>query len=386
MAPGPRARLLTVRRTVTVAAIDKWAAPSAEERKRSVLKRLFTHCVVTPEDMPVTDDRLEVIGAFNPAVAEVDGEVLLLVRVAESLKEKRDGRCSVPRFEPGRALHVEWLEDRDLTYIDPRVVHTKKTILTRLTFVSHLRLVRCGDGRRLEQVDDVAIYPECEEEEFGLEDPRITKIDDTYYITYVAVSRHGIATALASTRDFKSFERHGIIFPPQNKDVLLFPETIDGNYYALHRPDPAAHFSPPEMWVASSSDLIHWGRHEPLHGGGGEWELSRVGGGVPPFRVDGGWLEIYHGNTKVGDPQGVGRYSAAALLLDADNPREVLKRTREPIMVPEADFERQGFIHNVVFPTGAVERDDILQVHYGAADTFCGVVEFSKHELLDALE
>lgn len=355
------------------------------DKEVQVLRRLHTQCLIRPQAMPASDERLEVIGAFNPAVADVNGEVVLVVRVSEALKETRPGYRSVPRYEHGR-LEVEWLREEDVKYIDPRVVHLKANGFTRLTFVTHLRAVHCGDGKRIERIEDVPIMPETEEEEYGIEDPRITRIGDTFYMTYVAVSRHGVATALASTRDFKTFTRHGIVFPPQNKDVLLFPEKVGGEYVAFHRPDPSAHFSSPEMWLAWSPDLVHWGKHEPLHAGGGTWAMSRVGGGVPPFRVDGGWLEIYHGNTKSNDIHDVGTYSAAAILLDAGDPRKVLKRIAEPIMVPEADFEREGFVHNVVFPTGLVERDDVLQVHYGAADTYCGVVEWSKKELLGLLK
>ena len=356
----------------------------AASKEIAVLRRLLTQCLVRPEDIPASDERLEVIGAFNPAVAEVDGQVVLVVRVAEALKKKRAGFHSVPRHVAG-TLDVEWLAEDDVTYIDPRVIHIKASGLTRLTFVSHLRVVHCGDGRAITRIAEVALMPESEDEEFGLEDPRITQIGDTFYMTYVAVSRHGVATALASTKDFMTFARHGIIFPPQNKDVLLFPEHVNGEYVALHRPDPSAHFSSPEMWLAWSPDLVHWGKHEPLHTGGGTWEMSRIGGGVPPFRVPEGWLEIYHGNTKTHDVHDVGTYSAAALLLDANDPCKVLKRSSEPIMVPEAEFERAGFVHNVIFPTGLIERDDILQIHYGAADTYCGVVEFSKKELLGLL-
>ena len=349
-----------------------------------MLKRLFTTCLIRPENVPSSDERLEVIGTFNPGVEVLDAHVVLLVRVAEAWIERRPGYHSVPRYASG-GLDVEWLADGEVEYIDPRVVHIKENALTRLTFVSHLRVVHCGSGRHVERVGDVTLMPACEEEEFGIEDPRITRIGDVYYITYVAVSRYGVATALASTTDFRTFTRHGIIFPPQNKDVVLFPETIEGDYVALHRPDPSAHFTAPEMWLAWWPDLVHWGKHEPLHSGGSPWEMSRIGGGAPPFRVDGGWLEIYHGNTKTRDVHDVGTYSAAALLLDERDPRKVLKRTPGPIMVPEADFEREGFIHNVVFPTGVVEQGDVLQVHYGAADTYCGVVEFSKAELLAAL-
>ena len=106
--------------------------------------------------------------------------------------------------------------------------------------------------------------PDSEIEEFGIEDPRITKIDQTYWITYVAVSRHGAATALASSDDMVTFKRHGLIFCPENKDVVLFPQRIDGEFVALHRPNPNSHFSPPQIWLARSPDLMHWGKHAML--------------------------------------------------------------------------------------------------------------------------
>ena len=128
-----------------------------------------------------------------------------------------------------------------------------------------------------------------------------------------------------------SFDRHGVIFCPENKDVVLFPERIDGQYVALHRPNAATPFCRPEMWVARSPDLIHWGRHECLHGGGAEWETGRVGAGTPPVRVDAGWLEIYHGNRQPTRPGEVGTYATGVLLLDPTNPA-----TRAP---PDGRFD-----------------------------------------------
>src|SRR5439155_20611952 len=118
---------------------------------------------------------------------------------------------------------------------------------------------------------EVRFPPGTPLEEFGVEDARITWLDGRYRITYVAVSRHGAATALASTADFLTFERHGIVFCPENKDVVLFPERIDDEYGALPRPNPATPFCRPGMWVARSTDLIHWGRHDVLHTGAGSW-------------------------------------------------------------------------------------------------------------------
>ena len=204
------------------------------------------------------------------------------------------------------------------------------------------------------------------------------------YFTYVAVSRHGAGTALASTMDFQSFDRHGMIFCPENKDVVLFPARIDGEYVALHRPNAATPFCRPEMWVARSSDLIDWGRHECLHGGGAEWETGRVGAGTPPVRTEEGWVEIYHGNRQPTRPGEVGMYSTGVLLLDLDNPAKILRRTAHSIFEPTTEYERTGFVPDVVFPTGIVETGESYLVYYGAADCCTAVVEFSRDEVLNA--
>ena len=201
--------------------------------------------------------------------------------------------------------------------------------LVRLTFISHLRVVRCGDGRSVKEVTELRFLPDSALEEFGVEDPRITAIvDGRYFFTYVAVSRHGAATALASTTDFRRFDRHGMIFCPENKDVVLFPARVDGQHVALDRPNAATPFCRPEMWIARSPDLFHWGGHECLHGGGAEWETGRVGAGTPPVRVEQGWLEIYHGSRQPTRAGEVGRYSTGVLLLDRHNPAKVLKPRR----------------------------------------------------------
>ena len=214
---------------------------------------------------------------------------------------------------------------------------------------------------------------------------RITAIGNRFWITYVAVSRHGAATALASTTDFRTFERHGIIFCVENKDVVLFPEPIGGEYAALHRPNGATPFTRPEMWVARSPDLHSWGRHQPLSWGAEVWETGRVGAGPPPIHAPEGWLLIYHGNRRPERPGAVGVYSAGAILLDQEDPAHILKRTSQPFFTPTTDFERNGFVPDVIFPTGIVEAGDSLLIYYGAADACTAVVEFSRAELLGSL-
>jgi len=342
--------------------------------------------LIRPEEVSPTRNAWEVIGVFNPGIAERGEDVMVLARVAERPRERRVGYVALPRWDADQGLVVDWVDETDVESIDSRVVRIKSTGLVRLTFVSHLRLARYTPGAELQWVDGVRLEPAAEWEEFGVEDPRITRIGDGYWITYVAVSRHGAATALASTSDFCRFERHGIIFPPENKDVVLFPEPVGGQYIALHRPTTATPFSRPEMWLARSSDLIHWGQHEPLFSGASGWENERVGAGSPPIRVADGWLEIYHGNRRPKMAGEVGCYQAAAMLLDADNPARIVRHSFEPILAPREPYEQSGFVPNVVFPTGVIVRDDALEVFYGAGDTTTAVAQTSLSELIEQLK
>ncbi len=351
-----------------------------------ILKRLFEKCLLRPADLTPSHDSMEILSTFNPGIAVLDGEVIILARVAERPKEKRPGFTALPRWDPKEGIVIDWALDDTLHVIDPRVVEVKASGTKRLTFVSYLKVVRSQDGRSIDAVDGAVMVPETPYEEYGVEDPRITRIGDTFYFTYVAVSRHGAATALASTRDFRTFYRHGIIFPPENKDVLLFPARLQGDYVALHRPNPNTYFSTPEMWISRSPDLIHWGHHQQFLGGGAGWQIGRIGGGTPPVLFADGWLEIYHGNNKDPKRPGVGIYSAGAILMDLNEPRKIIAHTPGPIMVPEADFEKEGFLAEIVFPTGIVDLGETMLVYYGAADTYTGVVEYSKDDLRNSLQ
>lgn len=339
--------------------------------------------LIRPQDVTPSRDDLEVIGAFNPGVAEHAGEVVLMVRVAERPRERREGFTALPRWEAGHVV-VEWRADDELEPLDPRVVRSKADGLLRLTFTSHLRVMRSRDGLAIHESDVSRFLPRESWEAFGVEDPRIVRIEDRYWITYVAVSRHGAATALASTQDFLAFDRHGIIFCPENKDVILFPNTIGGQFVALHRPAPAHPFSRPEIWLARSPDLLHWGDPAPLYGGTADWETDRVGGGAPPLQTEAGWLEIYHASRKSSVAGQVGAYAAGALLLDLDDPRRVVGRTPRPLWEPDAAYEVSGFVPRVAFPTGLLATGDCLRVYCGAADTNTAVAELALHEVLSS--
>ena len=349
-----------------------------------MIPRLFNSCLIRPSDLPSSREDFEVLGVFNPGAILTKNGVMLLVRVAERPKERRRGYVALPRMDvASKALIVDWVREDEVVPRDQRLLHRKKDGLARLTFISHLRLLQSKDGRSIDSVTDVRLEPAMPYEEYGVEDPRITAIGEIFYITYVAVSRHGAATALASTTDFKSFTRHGIIFYPENKDVVLFPRKIDGEFYALHRPNAATPFTKPEMWIASSRDLLLWGNHQPLLGGSDAWDIGRIGAGTPPIRTEEGWLEIYHGNSRREEDEHIGAYSAGVLLLDLADPRKIIGRSGQ-IFGPQSDFECGGFVGNVVFPTGIVELDKTVLVYYGAADTSTAVVELSLQDLLSA--
>jgi predicted GH43/DUF377 family glycosyl hydrolase len=350
---------------------------------RMSANRLFNKCLLRPGDLRASQEDLEVIGTFNPGAAAMDKGVVILVRVAEQARERRPGQTAFPRWDAeSKRIVLDWENNNELSPVDVRVVRRKRDGLIRLTFISHLRVIYSGDGRGIDSVEGARFGPANEYEEFGVEDPRITRIGERFYFTYVAVSRHGAVTALASTLDFKSFERHGIIFCPENKDVVLFPEKMGGKYQALHRPNAASAFCKPEMWLASSADLVSWGGHEHFLGGSAAWDIGRIGAGTPPIRTKDGWLEIYHGNSRREEDKGIGAYSGGVLLLDLEEPRRILG-SRGQVFVPETDYERQGFVPNVVFPTGIFEQGETVLVYYGAADTSTAVVEFSLRELLE---
>lgn len=167
---------------------------------------------------------------------------------------------------------------------------------------------------------------------------------------------------------------------------MLFPERVAEQYVALHRPVGGTPFTVPQMWIARSADLLHWGRHHYLYGGQHKWETGRVGAGTPPIAVKEGWLEIYHGNHRPAAPGEVGAYFGAAMLLAKDDPARVLRTGREPILTPNLEFEREGFVANVVFPTGIVEEEDRLLIYYGASDKYSAMVEMAHADILGVLE
>jgi predicted GH43/DUF377 family glycosyl hydrolase len=323
--------------------------------------------LIKPDHVKPSLKGYKVLGAFNPGAINFGAEILLLMRVAEGT-EPRPNYARVPtyRFSDGEArpdiLEFE-LSDPDVRLKDTRGVAYKGK--DYLSTMSHIRLARSLDGVNFTVEDKPFIYPLDESQKYGVEDARVTFIEGRYYINYTVVSEGSWATALAVTDDFITFKSKGVIFHPENKDVAIFPERINGKFIAVHRPNNSG-FGKPSIWYAESPDLLHWGNHKRIVAPrDNRWESAKIGGGAPPIKTPEGWLIIYHGK---GDDS---VYSLFCLLLDLNDPTRVLRRASTPLLTPTEPYETEGFFPNVVFSNGIAEKDGKLYVYYGAADESC---------------
>ncbi|MCL6431150.1 MAG: glycosidase [Anaerolineae bacterium] len=240
--------------------------------------------------------------------------------------------------------------------------------------VSRLGYAVSTDGVHFSRLDRPVLVPENEYERWGVEDPRITRLGDRYYMLYTAYSAHGTRVSLASSRSLLTWQREGIVLPDEdNKDAALFPAKIGGRYAMLHR-------RPPDIWLAWSEDLLHWTDHQVImRPRPGLWDETRVGAGGPPIRTERGWLLIYHGYNR--DRV----YCLGLALLDLENPAVVISRAEEPVLVPTEPWERAGDVPNVVFTCGSVVVRDEVYVYYGAADMRIALATARLQDLLNAL-
>ncbi len=207
-------------------------------------------------------------------------------------------------------------------------------------------------------------------------DPRVTKIDDTYYIVRPGQCPAGPVALLEKTKDFKSVEYIDCISLPSNRVPCLFPEKVNGRYARLDRPNQGG------IWISYSPDLVHWGSFKPLLMPWGAFFGLKVGP-TPPIKTKDGWLEIFHGVWRNCANE---RYSLSAMLLDLEDPSKIIGKMESWILTPQADCERLGNVNNVVFACGALadEEKDEIRVYYGAADEHVCLATGSLSELIDA--
>jgi predicted GH43/DUF377 family glycosyl hydrolase len=258
------------------------------------------------------------------------------------------------------------------------------------TGLSHLCAARSSngiDGWRIDQHPTLLASPrQFPEEIWGIEDPRITYVPELeqYAIAYTSFARGGPGVSLALTRDFRSFERIGVIMPPEDKDAALLPRRIKGYWAMIHRPVTSlgAH-----MWISYSPDLRHWGNHKIILEArrGGWWDANKIGLCSPPIETSKGWLTIYHGvrHTASGSI-----YRLGLALFDLDNPEICLQRGDSWMFGPETTYERSGDVSDVVFPCGqTIGADgDTIHLYYGAADSCMAMATGSIRYMLAWLD
>jgi predicted GH43/DUF377 family glycosyl hydrolase len=269
------------------------------------------------------------------------------------------------------------------------------------------------DGFHFERVSDKPVLSPAMDspDSGGIEDPRIVKFDDTFYITYAyrpfppgqywlpaekqipphrapasapKVIRGNVANSgILTSKDLRTFRRLGRITRSDldDRDVILFPEKVNGRYVMLHRPKDwvGEKYSCqyPSIWISFSDDLLVWEEDRLLLKGTYPWE-EKVGGSCPPLKTDEGWLTLYHG------VDGKGVYRAGVMLLDLDDPRKIIARASEFILEPKEEYEKKGLWPDCVFPTGNVIVGDEVFIYYGAADKYCCAATAKVRDLIGA--
>ena len=238
-------------------------------------------------------------------------------------------------------------------------------------------------------IDEKPIEFVCEDKDVGnfiyAYDPRVTKIGDIYYVTWCN-GYFGPTIGVAWTKDFKKFNQLENAFLPYNRNGVLFPKKINGNFGMLSRPSDTGHTAFGDIFYSESPDLTYWGKHRHVMGTINDgWQSTKVGAGPVPIETKKGWLLIYHGvltscNGFV--------YSMGAAILDLKEPWKVLKRTRNYILAPWEYYECVGDVPNVVFPCAALhdEKSGRIALYYGCADTCTGLAFTTVDELIKSME
>jgi len=301
---------------------------------KELFRRHGGNPIITVKDIPYPANSV-----FNAGATRVDDEVLLLMRV-----EDRRG-------------------------------------------ISHLTAARSGDGIgnwRIDKQPSMMPNPETYPEEiWGIEDPRITYLEDQerWAIAYTAYSEGGPLVSLATTVDFESFQRLGPVMPPEDKDAALFPVRFTERWAMIHRPVSTFPSTGAHIWISFSPDLKHWGDHRMLilARKGAWWDAKKIGLSPPPLKTDEGWLILYHG-VKVTASGAIYRLGLA--LLDLENPCQVMTRSDQWVFAPEEKYEVFGDVDKVVFPCGWIADGDTVRLYYGGADKCLALATASLSELL----
>ncbi len=361
--------------------------PDDVDLRRSPLRRSL--------DVPT-----HVLGAFNPALTRLpSGNLLLVVRIAEALREPvANGNVHAIRWtasgyvrDPYPLAAVDMGDPRQLALRPTAPGAPRLLALTSLSWLLPVELT--PDARRIVAVHyDHVIEPAASYQEYGVEDARISKVDDRFYMTTCGVSAERHCTALHVSTDGLGYELAGIVLDHQNKDMVIFEGKVAGRFVALTRPLGEVYFAYPEasphaggpaIHLAASPDALHWKPFDRpgIRGRKGSTSRMKVGGGAPPIRTEHGWLVVYHG---VEPRESVGVYRSFWALLDLDDPSRVLRLADEaPLLEADASLtrsieDRLYLPSPVVFTTGMVDAGDHYIVASGEADLACRITHLPK--------
>jgi beta-1,2-mannobiose phosphorylase / 1,2-beta-oligomannan phosphorylase len=306
--------------------------------RRELFRRHPGNPILTAEDWPYPVNTV-----FNPGAAVVDGETILLARV--------EG----------------------------------------LTGISHLSVARSANGHDGWSISiEPLLAPEegVESEQWGFEDARAVWVGELgkWVITCTAYGPAGPAVYLATTEDFVSVDRRGIVMHPEDKNAALLSERVDGKWILFHRPMTAFGGSRGEILLSRSADLTSWSPPEQVlqPREGAWWDSLRIGLGPPPLKTDHGWLLIYHG---VKETVAGALYRVGLALVDLEEPTRLLHRAPDWVFAPLESYEREGDVPNTVFPCGLVHDDEAgeVRLYYGAADTTICLATASLDSLLETV-
>ena len=329
-----------------------------------------------------------------------------------------------PIVRPGK---YDW---RKVVVFNPGIIKDKgkiymyeRTAGNLRPFICYIGMLESDDGIYFRHPFDHPVFtPEMAGSKYGsVQDPRIVKIEDSYYMTYAyrpyAWSSHptGIGVPESFQTDFPGFDgdpvknqtRSGIAISNDlyhwehhvwatpveldDRDVILFPEKINGRYAMLRRPlqYTGEHYGTEKagIWISYSDDLENWDSTQLIIKPEYSWENLRIGGSLPPIRTPEGWLVIYHGVEMINEGNNTVIYRTGAMLLDMNDPARVLKRSKRFIMEPETYYEKFGlYIPNVIFPTGGYVENNILNLYYGVCDTAIALASIEIDELLEFID
>ena len=358
--------------------------------------------VLTPDDIDLSRSPLAglgaetyVLGAFNPGLTRLPNDnLLMMVRIAEALRHPiRDGHIHAIRWEQGRFLLDAWVLDQVDT-ADPRkfLIRGGRWRIMALTSLSWLLPVELTpDGLEIVAIHyHRAIAPEADYQCYGVEDARISKVDDEWLMTSCSVSPERHSTTLYRSGNGLDWRLEGIVLDHQNKDMLIFEGKIGGRYWAQTRPLGDLYFAypPGSEWragpsinLATSPDALHWKPYEKpgIRAYASSIASARMGGGTPPILTPDGWLTLWHG---VEPHEVVGIYRTYWTILDADEPSITVAASSRPLLeaAPELTrpLEDKMYVRDVVFTTGIADAGDHYIVASGEADLACRITHVGK--------